>query len=45
MLKLAKGRNVGIGKDIVLFDGDLTYFRNDDGRREKITEKKSNLPF
>lgn len=45
MLKLAKGRNVGIGKDIVLFDGDLTYFRNDDGSRVKITEKKSNLPF
>ena len=46
MLKLAKGRNVGIGTDIVLFDGDLTYFRNDDGRRAVQKQRQNNnLPF
>jgi len=43
-LKLAKGRNVGIGSDIVIFDGDLTYFRNDDGNRA-MYEDKVDLPF
>ena len=42
MLKLAKGRNVGIGSDIVLFDADLTYFH--DGEREQFCNKEK-LPF
>lgn len=43
VLKLAKGRNVGIGSDIVLFDGDLMYFRDDDGSRQQW--KPTDNPF
>lgn len=43
VLKLAKGRNVGIGSEVVLFDGDLTYFKDDDGSRQQW--KPTDNPF
>lgn len=44
-LNLAKGRNVGTGRETVIFDGDLTYFRNDDGSRPAERKEDYNLPF